>query len=816
MSVYNLASDFVTQTNRSVFITGKAGTGKTTFLHRLRDQSNKRMAIVAPTGVAAINAGGVTMHSFFQLPFGPFLPTEEGKKNLLSKQRMNRQRRSVLRELELLVIDEISMVRADILDAVDTVLRSVRHQYQLPFGGVQVVFIGDMFQLSPVAKEGEWRLLSEFYDSVYFFHSHVLKNRPPVYIEFNKIFRQTDDQFIELLNQVRNDRLSHDGYQLLQSRYNPVFRPEKEDLHITLTTHNYKADDINRKELDKITSKSHFYEATVKGDFPENSFPTDQVLELKVNARVMFIKNDTENPRRYYNGKIGTITLIDDIKRIVYVQPADPNEEPIAVEQAEWENIRYSTHAETLKIEEEVIGKFIQYPLRLAWAVTIHKSQGLTFDKAIIDAGASFAPGQVYVALSRCRSLDGITLLSPISNSIIRNDVKIVEFSSQIIHEETLSEEFARSRLNYQYELLQSLFDFLPLVILSKVWYNSTKDNESAFDDEILYFISDIIDQLSQLEKVGNKFGIQLKTMIIDKSDDKNYISERLRAAAQYFIPRMDALIKNLKESPATTDNLQAARRYDNALLEIYASLSQKRDIIEKIPNAFSIENFFDFRKQFVLPAFNYTSYSKSNAAKELNVAHADLLSELISLRNRLSNDLSLPVYIVAPMKTLKEMAHYLPLTEKDMLKISGMGKVRFERFGNQFLDLIVKYCEMNDLESKVADLPQENKPKKEKAVKGASALESFKLWKEGHSIEEIAVKRGFVESTIAGHLGRFIENGELDILKFITSDQLLKAEELVASKSEEMSLFAALNNDYSPIEIRLITSWMKRKKQEN
>lgn len=816
MSVYSLASDFATKTNRSIFITGKAGTGKTTFLHQLRNQTDKQMAVVAPTGVAAINAGGVTMHSFFQLPLGPFIPTEEGKRNLLSKQRMNKQRRSVLRELELLVIDEISMVRADLLDAVDAVLRSIRHRHNEPFGGVQVIFIGDMFQLSPVARDHEWRLLSDYYDGVYFFHSHVLKDRPPVYIEFDKIFRQSDDQFIELLNQVRNDRLSRESFDLLQTRFNPSFRPSADEMHITLTTHNYKADAINREELDKLPAKMMKFEAVVKGDFSENSFPTEKSLELKSGARVMFIKNDSEVPRRFYNGKIGTVTLVDDIKNIIYVQPADKDEEPIAVERVVWENIRYSTNAETLAIDEEIIGTFTQFPLRLAWAVTIHKSQGLTFDKAIIDAGASFAPGQVYVALSRCRALEGITLLSPINSNIIKNDQQVVEFSSQTSEEEKLHAELVNSRLKYQCELLQNLFDFRSLLILSKVWYNTARDGESTFGEDALPFINDIIEKLNKLEAVGMKFSLQLESVIFEKSDVDNYISSRLKAAAEYFIPLIDALISCLHESPATTDNYQASRKYDDTMLEIFSSLAQKREMIENIPDDFSIENYFKLRKKFILPPFPRSSYSKSSTGMDFNVEHPDLLSELISLRNRLSDDLLQPVYMIASMKTLKEMAHYLPMSEKQMLKISGVGKIRFDRFGELFLSLIVDYCKMNSLTSKADELPESKKKRTEsngKRVKGASANESYELWKSGHSIAEIAVKRSLVESTIAGHLASFIERGEADILQFVSSGQLSKAEGLVASKADDVSVYAVLSGEFNPVEIRLISAWMKKKK---
>ena len=454
-----LAFEFALHTNRNLFITGKAGTGKTTFLRRLKEITGKQVAVVAPTGVAAINAGGTTIHSFFQLPLTPFVPTPEGGKQLISQTRMRRHRRRVLQELELLVIDEISMVRADVLDAIDTVLRHVRHRRVDPFGGVQMIFIGDLYQLSPVAKSDEWQILSEYYRGIYFFHSRVMQEAPPVYLEFNKIFRQSDNVFIRILNEVRNDALSPEGYSLLQSRYDPHFNPLPEENWITLTTHNFSADAINSTELEKITTKAHLFGAVVKGNFPESAFPVEQQLELKEGAKVMFVRNDTEEPRRFFNGKIGTIVRIRD--EVVTVQCPD-DEDEITVSPATWENIRYTTNPENQTVKEEIIGTFEQLPLRLAWAITIHKSQGLTFDKAIIDAGKAFSPGQVYVALSRCRSLHSLVLKSPINRYSIGVDDQVVRFSSSKTEVTRVVDELNSAKEQFRTTLLLQLFDFGP------------------------------------------------------------------------------------------------------------------------------------------------------------------------------------------------------------------------------------------------------------------------------------------------------------------------------------------------------------------
>ncbi|MFZ1857309.1 MAG: AAA family ATPase, partial [Chitinophagaceae bacterium] len=420
--MFQLAIQLVNQSNRNIFLTGKAGTGKTTFLKYIRENCPKQMAVVAPTGVAAINAGGVTIHSFFQLPLAPFIPETTGagfqnngqdsssssafsnKHSLLSRLRFNSDKKKVLQQLEILVIDEISMVRCDTLDAIDTVLRHIRQRPSERFGGVQLLFIGDMLQLPPVIKEQEWSLLSEYYNGQYFFDSKVLQEDPPVYIEFNKIYRQRDEQFIGLLNQVRNNKLDEDGISLLESRFEPSFRRSKQDGYIVLTTHNNKASEINARELGSLGGRLFSYDAEVQDEFSDRAYPADEVLHLKIGAQVMFIRNDAaEKGKRFFNGKIGTVSNLEVDK--IFVKCDDDTE--IEVQREKWENIRYTLNKSTRQLDTDVLGSFTQFPLRLAWAITIHKSQGLTFEKAIIDAGAAFAPGQVYVALSRCTSLEG-------------------------------------------------------------------------------------------------------------------------------------------------------------------------------------------------------------------------------------------------------------------------------------------------------------------------------------------------------------------------------------------------------------------------
>lgn len=390
IDIYQIVENYINNTNRSIFLTGKAGTGKTTLLQKIQQTSTKQIIVAAPTGVAAINAGGTTLHSLFQLPFTPFLPTEEMRKQLISSVQMRKQRRRVIYEMDLLIIDEVSMVRADLLDAIDTLLRHMRYRPNMPFGGVQLLLIGDLFQLSPVIKEAEWNLLEPYYNGIYFFHSKAFQQLNILHFELDKIFRQQDKTFIHILNQVRNNQLTTNELQILNQRYQPNFKNTEKDYHIILTTHNARAEEVNTQRMKELWSREYIYQAQIEGDFSEKNYPTEAQLVLKKGARVMFVKNDNQQPRQFYNGQIGKITALSKQSIIV-----ESEGEEIEVKPMEWENIRYETDETTRTINETIIGKFKQYPLRLAWAITIHKSQGLTFDKVIIDAGAAFAFGQV-------------------------------------------------------------------------------------------------------------------------------------------------------------------------------------------------------------------------------------------------------------------------------------------------------------------------------------------------------------------------------------------------------------------------------------
>jgi len=807
---YQLAHDFALFTNRSIFLTGKAGTGKTTFLHNLKKETKKQLAVVAPTGVAAINAGGTTMHSFFQLPFTPFIPTPEGRKNLIEKMKMQSNRRKVLQELELLIIDEISMVRADVLDSVDTILRHVRYRNNEPFGGVQVIFIGDMFQLSPVATDDEWRMLSQYYSSPYFFHSQAIMQQQPVYIELDKIFRQTNGDFIRILNEVRNNCMSDPSLKLLQSRYNPLFVPPSDDTYITLTTHNYKADQINAEELTKIKGKIYTFDATIEGEYPEKSYPTEKILELKIGAKVMFLKNDTETPRRFFNGKIGVVESVDD-DAIKIKCPDDF--EAIELGKAVWENIRYTTNPTTKQIEENQLGKFIQFPLRLAWAITIHKSQGLTFDKAVIDAGAAFAPGQVYVALSRCRSLDGMVLLSKINPNSIQNDRQIVEHERNKLPVEDLELQLNESRNLYRSFILMQLFDFKNAVGQISRLIAETTDVQSSFNEETLPYLADLLRQAQALQEVAWKFQNQLVGILDQYPVDEEHLQSRITAAVDFFNSRMNNLLETLRQSPAVTDSKLHATDCNDGIRMIFSNVAQKSYLMKGLKLKFTVEDFFVLKNTFAVPDFVVNAYSKTSSKQKLTTRQPELYRKLMLLRNQLCEPHDLPIYLVAGSQTLNEMSDYLPQNDKDLLRISGFGPAKVEKYGKAFLDVILSFCKENNLSS-LMDEKEKTKEKKEKKPVGETMRISLAMYKDGRTIDEIAFTRNLNMTTIVTHLERYVISGELDINDFINAEKREKASELIRKGTETGSIYEMLSAFLNYTEVKMFMAWLRSGKK--
>ena len=603
------AWDFVEHTGRSIFLTGKAGTGKTTFLKTVVEHSSKRNVVVAPTGVAAINAGGMTIHSFFQLPFSPFVP---GAK-IESKFDFGKEKRKIISSLDLLIIDEISMVRSDLLDAIDSVLRRFRDRYK-PFGGVQLLMIGDLQQLTPVVTPEDDRILKPYYDTPYFFGSKALAQIGYVTIQLEKVYRQQDDTFLTLLNRIREGQLTTNDLTLLNSRYQPAFVPKAEDGYIRLTTHNQMANNYNESELQKLSSRAYRYQAKIEGTFPDYSYPTAETLTLKVGAQVMFVKNDPSGEHRYYNGRIGHVTYADDKRLMVYC-PGD--DEAIDVEPLEWENARYTLNDETREIETEVLGKFSQLPLRLAWAITIHKSQGLTFERAIIDASLSFAPGQVYVALSRCKTLAGMVLASQIPPQAIINDDRVDDYIS---HQEEAArhsiEQLPTLKDEYYRHLLMELFDFKDILyreeyleqLIIEFFYRSHTDiaelHKRALED-----------YKKQVVAVADKWLAMIQRMTIAELSE-NKFQERVKRSAAYFeetlnkvLARPLALVPDIQ-----SQNKQAMKR----LTENYADLRQawlsRRYLLQQMSErTFTIADYLRQKQHSLLDAMDEQTLRKKS-----------------------------------------------------------------------------------------------------------------------------------------------------------------------------------------------------------
>jgi hypothetical protein len=581
---FDLAVDFVNNTSCPIFLTGKAGTGKTTFLKYIRERTRKKCVVVAPTGVAAINAGGVTMHSFFQLPFGPYIPVTTRSQNgnvtdkfsLFQNIRMGSDKRELIRDLQLLIIDEVSMVRCDTLDAMDAILRHFRKKPHLLFGGVQVLFIGDLFQLPPVMPDGEWLILRDHYKSPFFFDSQALTQSPLIYLELKKIYRQNEQRFIEILNRIRNNQIVESDLKTLNDRYRVEPYPDKK--YITLTSHNYKADRINSEELKNLPGKLFEFKGAVEGEFPDKALPTDINMQLKVGAQVMFIRNDKSEERRYFNGKLATIVKID--KDGVRVSMNGQGEE-LQLEKEIWENIRYSYNAVEEKIDEEKLGSFSQYPIRLAWAITIHKSQGLTFEHAIIDAGDSFAPGQVYVALSRCVSLDGLILHSRIDPNCISTHEAVISFSDSERNEDELDKILSQEKNVFRNTTLVDTFDFSNLIDQFHDHLGRMRGKTYDHLSSAVPFAITIEKNLQELQLVAVKFKGQLELLL--RENDLEKIKERAGKAIEYFASSMTPWLPLFDDEMASVKKLKKVKKYIRQLKELKLELVKR---IHAIQNA--------------------------------------------------------------------------------------------------------------------------------------------------------------------------------------------------------------------------------------
>ncbi len=816
--MFRLATELVCHTSRNIFLTGKAGTGKTTFLKYIREHCPKQMLVVAPTGVAAINAGGVTIHSLFQIPIHPFIPSATGyagsgeiadPHSLLSRLRMTHEKQKLLRELELLIIDEISMVRCDMLDAVDTVLRHVRNERAKPFGGVQVLLIGDMFQLPPVTREEDWKILRPFYQSPYFFDSHAFLQEKPLHVEFNRIYRQTDPQFINLLNEVRNNRLSEEGLQLLESRYSPHFRRTRDDGYIILTSHNESARFTNSSRLRELETPLFEFAAAIEDDFPPNAYPAEEILQLKEGAQVMFIKNDTDKAKRFFNGKLGKITRLEESRIFVRCEGDDQD---IEVPKMTWENIRYNLNKATRSLETNVLGSFSQFPLRLAWAITIHKSQGLTFEKAIIDAGHSFAAGQVYVALSRCTSLEGMVLQSRINSGILMNDARIVTFSENNDSADNLETKLAFAKAEYLRELLLSLFDFAPDLLNATDLKNYVVEHQSSFNKGMETWVDSMLGQMRTINEVGSKFQRQLRQLF--EEADEHKLWERMQAASRHFSSAFLALSDTIQNSPAITDSHTRAREYDERLKEILERISLKQHFMSLAAKPFTAGDWHRHRLDFKVPRLAPKSYVVNNQEHVEELAHPELYQQLKKQRDAICLRKDIPVYLVANSNTLRELATYLPQNLSELSMIHGLGPSRIHSYGQQFLDTILSYTAGKGLESqihqkKISGAWGKSRPPKESNTKKAS----YDLFREGLTPARIAEQRNLAVQTIENHLAHFISKGNIDILELLTREKLEMIQPLLLENPGlgATAIKARLGDKVTYGEIRLAMAWCNR-----
>ncbi len=810
----DLANNFVLHTNRNVFLTGKAGTGKTTFLHQVKQLTAKRLAVVAPTGVAAINAGGVTIHSLFQLPFGPLVPgavQREGRT-------FSREKIKLLRTLDLVVIDEISMVRADVLDGIDAVLRRYRANGQ-PFGGVQLLLIGDMQQLPPVIRDEDWALLSPYYETGYFFGSKALRQTPCVSIELTHIYRQSDEHFISLLNGIREKTVTPAQLAQLNQRYVPDFVPADEEGYITLSTHNTTAQQINRQKLQTLTTPLHTFAATVENEFPAHAFPTEADLDLKTGAQVMFIKNDISPEKLFYNGKIGRITRIDDTQIIV-----KSGYETMAVERLTWENIRYVLDAATGEIKGEVIGTFTQYPLKLAWAITIHKSQGLTFERAIIDASAAFAHGQVYVALSRCKTLDGLVLRTPIPSHSIKTEQTLEDFHEQVQQQTPTEQHLRDAKQINQQQLIEDLFSFERAHSLGYRCRKLASEQAGSLHADYGSTITQLTELLREKARdVSRRFVGQLPAYFAGDTlpEDNEPLQARIRKAGAYFQTLIDdQLLPLLYRCPTDCDNKQVRDVLLEAMDELEGELFSKRQSFASVGNGFGALTYLETRNRAALdfvPKRRENDRRTTEAGFGEPSAKGGLYGALMKWRNDMAGEHNTAAYLVLPQKTIVELARVRPTSAKELLSIKGFGRTKARQIGEEILRIIRAFdgrTEPSASRSQAEVQPVGAKVGKSKAVKDAKGISpaiTLAFFQSGMAIPAIATERSLAVSTIENHLAQCISAGTLSVDALLPADKITVIRTYLDTHkpSSMINVVQALGNGITYAEIRFVYNSM-------
>ena len=842
-----LAWQFIENTGTHLFLTGKAGTGKTTFLRRLREQSPKRMVVLAPTGIAAINAGGVTIHSFFQLSFAPFVPDT----TLNSAQihyRINKEKRNIIRSMDLLVIDEISMVRADLLDAVDATLRRYRDR-EKPFGGVQLLMIGDLQQLAPVVKDSEWEMLRHYYETPYFFASRALRETTYMTIELEKVYRQSDTFFLSLLNKIRENKADDEVLNELNKRYQRDFQPPKEEGYIHLTTHNNQAQRINDRELASLPGKAYSFRAEVKDDFPEYSYPADEVLTIKEGAQIMFLKNDVSSEKRYYNGMIGEVVTVNETG--MFVRGKD-SEHEFQLLQEEWGNYKYVLNEETKEITEEIAGVFRQYPIRLAWAITIHKSQGLTFERAIIDARNSFAHGQTYVALSRCKTLDGMVLESPLRREAIISDSVVDNFTKAVERNKPGNKQLNDMQKAYFFDLLSDLFNFYSIEqAYKRLLRMMDEDLYRLFPKQLAEYKALEPHMKERIVEVARRFRNQY-TRLINESEDyagNQELQERIRSGAGYFRKELEPVRALFDKTNMPLDNRELRKQLNERLQTLDDALCIKESLLDTVcTSTFTVSDYLKQKAKVMLSleedSSTSTSASSSRAPGEkrerkeraassrsgkvkvdvpTDILHPELYRALAEWRTEKTREANVPAYVIMQQKALMGIVNLLPDTPAALEAIPYFGAKGVEKYGLEILGIVRKYMkeyqverpEVKEIFISAKEHKKDKKKEEKKELKKDTKIVSYEMFCQGMSIDEIAKTRDLVTGTIAGHLEQYVRSGKIKVEQVVKAENLAKIRKYL-EEHEYMGMFAikaALGDDvsYADIKFALVASGLVR-----